>query len=135
MEEKMLQLEKTLVAALDGIAGLHDHISPVIEIYDIKPPLVVYEETTEAETQALDGATGLFTAKYVLHVFGASYKAVRILGERVRSKLRSLDGLSEEGLLIENINIELAAQDRYSSKSVLYRRAYSVTINYQIKEE
>ncbi len=135
MEEKMLQLEKTLVAVLSDINGLHDRISPVIELCDIKPPLVVYEETTETETQALDGATGLFTAKYVIHAFGASYKAVRILGERVRSKLRSLDGLSGEGLLIENINIELAAQDRYSSKSVLYRRAYSVTINYQIKEE
>lgn len=135
MEEKKLQLEETLVAVLSGIDGLKNRISPVIELCDITPPMVVYEESAETERQALDGLTGLLTAKYVIHTFAASYKAVRILAEKVRSALHALDGSYSNGLLIENITIELAAQDRYSSKSVLYRRAYSVTINYQIKEE
>lgn len=135
MENNGVLLETALVAALEAVDGLSDRVCPVEDIQKSTGPLVVYEQQDESEERAIDGLTGLTTAVFKIHVFHGTYKKMRLLSEQVKKAVQAMRQCTEGALLIEEVIIKLAQPDALENRVQLFRRAYSVTIHYQIEED
>ena len=135
MENNGIVLLETMVAVLEGMDGMKDRISPVVDIQKSTGPLVVYDQTGESGQDTLTDRTGLMTAKYQIHVLHNTYLKMRHLAEKTKTALESLQGHYRSPLLIETVSVELGSPDILEAKVQLFRRTYDVTFNYQFKEE
>ena len=130
-----LLLENTLVAALEAVDGLADRVCPIQDIQKSTGPLAVFEQQEETEETALDGLTGLETAVYIIHAMHGTYEKMRLLAEQIKNTMKALRQHAEGSLFIEDVAVALASKDIYEGRVQLFRRAYKVTIQYQIKED
>lgn len=130
-----LLLENTLVAALGTVDGLRDRVCPIQDIQKNTGPLAVFEQQDETEETALDGLTGLETAVYIVHAMHNTYEKMRLLAEQIKNTMKALRQHAEGSLFIEDVAVALASKDIYEGRVQLFRRAYKVTIHYQIKED
>ena len=128
-------LEQTFVAALEAVPGLAGRVCPIEDIQKSTGPLAVYEQQTEQEEACLDGAAGLLTAAFKIHVFHGTYRKMRLLAEQVKHAVKSLRQRTEGVLCIEEVTVTMAHPDVHEDRVQLFRRAYFVTIQYQIKED
>lgn len=135
MENNEFLLEKTLVEALEAVDGLSDRVCPVEDIQKSTGPLAVYEQQEETEENCIDGLSGLAVAVFKIHVFHGTYQKMRLLAEQVKKAVLDLRQRTEGALCIEEVTIKMAHPDVLENKVQLFRRAYSVTIQYQIKED
>ena len=133
--ENGILLEEALVAALEAVPGLADRVCPVEDIQKSTGPLAVYEQQTEQEETCLDGAAGLCTAAFKIHVFHGTYRKMRLLAEQAKKAVKSLRQCTKGALCIEEVTVALTHPDVREERVHLFRRAYSVTIQYQIKED
>ncbi len=133
--EKGILLEQTLVAALEAVPGLVDRVCPIEDIQNSTGPLTVYEQQTEQEESCIDGTAGLFTAVFKIHVFHGTYKKMRLLAEQVKQAVKFLQQRTEGVLYIEEVTVTMAHPDVREDRVQLFRRAYFVTIQYQIRED
>ena len=133
--ENGILLEETLVAALEVVPGLAGRVCPVEDIQKSTGPLAVYEQQTEQEESCIDGAAGLFSVGFKIHVFHGTYKKMRLLAEQVKYAVKSLRQSTEGVLYIEEVTVTMAHPDVREDRVQLFRRAYFVTIQYQIREE
>ncbi|MBE6959962.1 MAG: hypothetical protein E7448_04480 [Ruminococcaceae bacterium] len=130
-----LLLENTLVAALRAVDGLFDRVCPIQDIHKSDGPLAVFEQQEESEESAMDGLTGLETAVYIVHAMHNTYEKMRLLAEQIKNTMKALRQHAEGSLFIEDVAVALASKDIYEGRVQLFRRAYKVTIQYQIKED
>jgi hypothetical protein len=130
-----LLLENTLVAALEAVDGLADRVCPIQDIRKNTGPLAVFEQQVETEETALDGLTGLETAVYIVHAMHNTYEKMRLLAEQIKNTMKALRRHAEGSLFIEDVAVALASKDIYEGRVQLFRRAYKITIQYQIKED
>lgn len=128
-------LEEVLVAVLEAVDGLHDRVCPIEDIQKSTGPLAVYEQQSEQEEACIDGAAGLLTASFKIHVFHGTYQKMRLLAEKVKEKIKSLRQRTEGIFCIEEVTVTMAHPDLQENRVQLFRRAYLVTIQYQIKED
>ena len=135
MENNELLLERTLVAALEAVDGLSDRVCPVEDIQKSTGPLAVYEQQEETEENCIDGLSGLAVAVFKIHVSHGTYQKMRLLAEQVKKAVLDLRQRTEGALCIEEVTMKMAHPDVLENKVQLFRRAYSVTIQYQIKED
>lgn len=133
--ENGILLEQALVAALEAVPGLADRVCPVEDIQKSTGPLAVYEQQTEQEEACLDGAAGLLTAAFKIHVFHGTYRKMRLLAEQVKNAVKTLRQYTKEALHIEEVTVTLAHPDVREDRVQMFRRAYFVTIQYQIRED
>ena len=131
---KELQLEETLVAALEAVEGLSGRVCPIQDIQKSSGPLAMFEQQGEAEENAIDGLTGLCSAEYKIHVLHGTYEKMRLLAEQIKKAVYSLRQSTKDSLYIEEVTVTLASPDIYEDRVRLFRRTYKVTIQYQIKE-
>lgn len=132
---KELQLEETLVAALETVDGLAGRVCPLRDIQKSSGPLAVFEQIGESEEKAIDGLTGMAAAVYKIHVLHGTYEKMRLLAERIKRTIQALWQYAEGSLYIEEVSITMASPDIYEDRVQLFRRTYNVTIQYQIEEE
>lgn len=132
---KELQLEETLVAALQAVEGLSGRVCPIQDIQKSTGPLVVFEQLGEAEDNAIDGLTGLCSAEYQIHALHGTYEKMRLLAEQIKKAIQALRQYVEGPLYIEEVAVAMATPDIYEDRVQLFRRTYKVTILYQIKED
>lgn len=130
-----LLLEDTLVAALEAVDGLADRVCPIQDIRKNTGPLAVFEQQEEIEETALDGLTGLETAVYIVNAMHNTYEKMRLLAEQIKNTMKALRQHAEGSLFIEDVAVALASKDIYEGRVQLFRRAYKITIQYQIKED
>ena len=135
MENNELLLEKKLVAALETVDDLSGRVCPVEDIQKSTGPLAVYEQQEETEENCIDGLSGLAVAVYKIHVFHGTYQKMRLLAEQVKKAVLDLRQSAFGILCIEEVTMKMAHPDVMENKVHLFRRAYSVTIHYQIKED
>ena len=128
-------LEEVLVAALEAVDGLRDRVCPIEDIQKSTGPLAVYEQQSEQEETCIDGAAGLLTASFKIHIFHTTYQKMRLLAEQVKKAIKSLRQRTEGIFCIEEVTAIMAHPDLQEDSVQLFRRAYSVTIQYQIKED
>ena len=128
-------LEEKIVAALEAVDGLSDRVCPVEDIQKSTGPLAVYEQLEDSEENGIDGLTGLRTAVFKIHVFHGTYQKMRLLAEQVKKAVLALRQCTEDTLYVEEVTVRMAHPDVLENKVQLFRRAYSVTIHYQIKED
>lgn len=127
-----LALESALVARLEEIKGLAGRVCPIMDVRKSDGPLVVYQQRAETERQDLSGRTGLMEADFLVFVLHGTYEQMRSLAEEVKETLYALHGAH---LAVENVTVELANPDLQELRVSLFRRSYTVRINYQIKED
>ena len=132
---KELQLEETLVAALETVDSLSGRVCPIQDIQKSTGPLAVFEQQGEAEDNAIDGLTGLCSAEYKIHAMHGTYEKMRLLAEQIKKAIQALRQCFRDSLYIEEVTVALASPDIYEDRVQLFRRTYKVTIQYQIKED
>lgn len=133
--EKSLAMEMAMVAALENIEGLKDRVCPVIDIHKSTGPLLVYDPQRESQERQLDGVAGLMMAQIQLHVLHNTYMKMRLLCESVKAAVQRLEGAKEPPLIVEAVDVEQTSPDLFEDKAELFRRTYTVTFQYQIKED
>ena len=94
-------------------------------------PFVFYIQSAEDEEDALDGRTGLESASFEIHCVAKTYAGLIYLAGSVRLALQELQGTTHNGLLIERVQVRQASPDLKEEEVNLYRRAYTLQINYQ----
>ena len=123
--------DKAIKTVLEPIAGLRDKVYPVDALKNATAPFVFYVQREDEEADDLDGGTGLQAAAFEIHCVAKSYAALVSLAGAVRSALRSMQGRTFEGLLIEQVKVQLASPDLIEREVKLLRRVYALQLNYQ----
>ena len=135
MGENEVLLDEVLVTVLEAVDGLSGRVCPVEDIQKSNGPLVVYEQQTDQEESCIDGPAGLLSAAFKIHVFHGTYQKMRLLAERVKKAVKALRQRTEGSLRIEEVTITMAHPDVLEDRVQLFRRAYLLTIQYQIRED
>lgn len=96
-----------------------------------RPPFSFWRQTGGSTEQALDGYTDLHRSIFEIHVVGRNLDEMDRLAELVLSKIISLQGMTVDGYLYERVSIQDTSPDIKDVEVNLYRRAYTVAINWQ----
>ena len=131
--EHGIALEAALTSAIEALDGLDDRVCPIVDIQKSTGPLVIYDQKRESDERCLTGRTGLLDAEFRIHVLHSTYMKMRLLAEKVKAALQSMEGSTSPPLYIEAVDVELATPDLHEIKVSLFRRAYTVRFLYQIK--
>ena len=111
-----------------------------------KPPFLFYVPVTDSEDEALNGPTDLQHFAAQLHCVSASYRGLQLLSQRTKKAVRTMAGAvyttpetdPEEGpkgrILIETASMEQNSPDLLETEVGLYRRIYTVRLDYQTEE-
>ena len=147
--EMRLSPEFALTAAMRTVAVLTDPGSNEVKFSalqpkkDWAPPFAFYIPSDDSENLDLNGPTGLqhFTAQ--VHLVGGTYRGMQLLCQRVKKAVRDMTGEiysadTESGLrgsiLVEEGRAAQSSPDLYDVEVGLYRRIYTVQIDYQTEE-
>lgn len=131
--EHGIALEEALTSAIEALDGLDDRICPITDIQKNTGPLVIYDQKRESDERCLTGRTGLLEAEFRIHVLHSTYMKMRLLAEKVKAALQSMEGSTNPPLHIEAVDVELATPDLHEIKVSLFRRTYTVRFLYQIQ--
>ena len=147
--EMRLSPEFALTAAMRTVAVLEDPASHEVKFAalqpkkDWKPPFAFYIPTEDEEDRDLNGPAGLqhFTAQ--LHLVGGTHRGMQLLCQRAKKAVRDMTGetYSSEtpgwprgSILVEEARAAQSSPDLYDAGVGLYRRVYTVQIDYQTEE-
>lgn len=113
---------------------------------DWRAPFLFYIPSIDEEEEALDGDTGLQSWTGTVHCVGGTYKGMQLLCQRVKKAVREMRGAvyrtpeeetepCQKGVvLIEDANIFQSSPDLIETEVGLYRRIYTVRLDYQTEE-
>ena len=111
-----------------------------------KPPFLFYIPSADAEEETLDGPTGLQSFTATLHCVAGTHRGLQLLCQRCKKAMLQMRGAfystpdpdSEEGpkglILVENVTAEQVSPDLLEMEVGLYRRMYTIRIDYQTEE-
>ena len=135
MTEAGIALEAAMVDALEGVDGLAERVSPILDIRLSTGPLAVYDQRRESRERDIGGATELMHAEVQLHLLHNSYMEMRLLAEKAKRAVEAMEGLQKKPLLVEAVEVEQSTPDLLEERVGLFRRTYTINFYYQIKEE
>ena len=147
--EMRLSPEFALTAAMRTVAVLEDPNSHEVKFAALQPkkdwktPFAFYIPTEDEEDQDLNGPAGRqhFTAQ--LHLVGGTHLGLQLLCRRAKKAVRDMTGetYSTEppgwprgSILVEEARAAQSSPDLYDVEVGLYRRIYTVQIDYQTEE-
>ena len=137
--------EFALVAALETAPGLAGKVSALQPPKAAAPPFAFYIPAQDSEEECLDGPSGLQRWSGALHLVAGSFAALQVLAARARLAVLDMRGrvyrtpeadVTDEltlrgAVLIETTETTLSAPDLYEAEVGLYRRIYTVRLDYQ----
>lgn len=138
--------EFALVEALETVPILRDGITPMQPKKDRLPPFGFYIPTEDSEEQLLDGPSGLQRFSATLHLVAASHRHLQLICSLAKKAVLEMRGViyqtpeeDESGVLkgmvlVEDTEMEQTGPDLYEATVGLYRRMYSVRLDYQTEE-
>lgn len=138
--------EFALVAALETVPELRNGINPMQPKKDRQPPFAFYSPTADTEEQLLDGPSELQSFSATLHLVAASYRRLLLICSLVKQAVLEMRGTiyrtpAEDeavglkgAVLIEYTEMDQSSPDLYEAEVGLYRRMYTVRLDYQTEE-
>lgn len=144
--------EFALVQALGSVpviadpAGGEPKVGALQPKKDWKAPYLFYIPEVDDEEEALDGSTGLQRFAATLHCVAGTHRGLQLLCQRCKRALKVMRGTvystpehdQEAGLkgtvLIEDVTLVQSSPDLREMEVGLYRRMYTVRLDYQTEE-
>lgn len=138
--------EFALVAALEAVPVLRDGVTPMQPRKDRQAPFAFYIPTADTEEQLLDGPSGLQSFSATLHLVAATYRHLQLISSLAKQAVLGMRGTvyrtpaddEAAGLkgqvLIEYTEMDQSGPDLYEASVGLYRRMYTVRLDYQTVE-
>ena len=138
--------EFALVQALETVPVLKDKVNALQPPKSAKAPFCFYIPTSDTEQQDLDGVTGLQSWSGTVHLVSNGERALQLLCAKAKKALHDMRGTvfatpeedQDEGqkgrVLIEYMEIEQSSPDLFEVEVGLYRRVYTVRLDYQTEE-
>jgi len=139
--------EFALVETLETVPVLQGRVSALQPPRTAAAPFAFYIPTADEEAQDLDGPCGLQSWAGTVHLVSNGARALQLLCAKAKQALHDMRGEvyatpeedQEEGqkgrVLIEGVEIEQSSPDLYESEVGLYRRVYTVRLEFQTEEE
>lgn len=148
MEESAARMSPdfALVSAIETVPALRDRAAAMQPPRSAKAPFGFYIPSGDNEDQALDGPTGLQHYSATLHLVAATCRQLQLLSAEVKQAVLSMRGeiyrtppedeaVGLKGaLLVEYTEMEQSSPDLYEEEVGLYRRMYTVRLDYQTVE-
>lgn len=94
-------------------------------------PFVFWIQESESFEKALEGYTELGEDHYEIHIVTKNLSALNSISADVKQAVAALEGKAENGILYENIEINQISPVINEREINLYRKVYSLTVNYQ----
>lgn len=138
--------EFALVAALETVPALKGRVSAMQPPKAAKATFAFYIPTTDEEDQALDGPTGLQHFTATVHLVAATHRNLQLVSSLAKQAVLEMRGAvyrtPEEdeaaglkgAVLVEYTEMEQSSPDLYEEEVGLYRRMYTVRLDYQTEE-
>lgn len=111
-----------------------------------KPPFLFYIPTADSEEETLTGPTGLQRFTATLHCVAGTHRGLQLLCQRTKKAVKAMRGAvyttpetdPDDGpkgsVLIEDADMEQSSPDLLEMEVGLYRRMYTVRLDYQTEE-
>lgn len=138
--------EFALVQALETVPVLKDKVNALQPPKSAKASFCFYIPTSDTEQQDLDGPTGLQSWSGTVHLVAGGARTLQLLCAKAKKALHDMRGTvfatpeedQDEGqkgrVLIEYVEIEQSSPDLFEAEVGLYRRVYTVRLDYQTEE-
>jgi len=135
--------EFALVEAVETVPALRGKVTAMQPPNKTAPPFAFYTPTADSEEEDLDGPTELQHFTGVLHIVAASARQLFTLAALVKKAVAEMRGgvySLDEGeepkgrILVERSRMEQSSPDLYESEVGLFRRMYTVQMDYQTEE-
>ena len=138
--------EFALVAALETVPALRDGVTPIQPKKDRLAPFAFYIPTADTEGQLLDGPSGLQSFSATLNLVAASFRHLQLISSLAKRAVLDMRGAvyrtPEEDeavglkgrVLIEYTEMDQSGPDLFEASVGLYRRMYTVRLDYQTVE-
>ncbi len=145
-DETRLTPEFALVMALETVQALLGKVSAMQPPKAASPPFAFYVPMSDREEDCLDGPSGLQSFSAAVHLVAASARGLQLLSAMVKATILGMRGTvyrtpAEDeaaglkgAVLIENTVTEQSSPDLFEAEVGLYRRVYTVRMNYQTEE-
>lgn len=138
--------EFALVQALETVPVMVGKISAMQPKKDAAPPFAFYIPTADNEEQLLDGLSGLQSFSATLNLVAASHRHLQLISALCKRAVLEMRGSIyrtppedeaaglKGAVLIEYSEMEQSSPDLYEAEVGLYRRMYTVRLDYQTEE-
>ena len=138
--------EFALVQALEAIPVLKDRVNAMQPPKSARAPFCFYIPAIDTEQQDFDGPTGLQSWSGTVHLVAGGARTLQLLCAKAKKALHDMRGTvfatpeedQDEGqkgrVLIEYVEIEQSSPDLFEAEVGLYRRVYTVRLDYQTEE-
>lgn len=93
-------------------------------------PFVFWIQQREETETDLNGVTELHSDAFDFHCVAGSLSALESLSANVKAAVLSLQGTAVGGYLFQRVAISMISPEIHEKEVGLYRKVYSVTINY-----
>lgn len=138
-----LSPEFALVEAVETVPALRGKVSALQPPNKAAPPLAFYVPTADSEDEDFDGPTQLQhftgTLHFVAKSAGQLFALCSLTKRAVAEMTGSVYSTTEEGdprgrILVERTRMEQSSPDLYENEVGLFRRMYTVQLDYQTEE-
>ena len=138
--------EFALVETLETVPVLRGRVSALQPPKTATAPFAFYIPTADEESQDLDGPCGLQSWSGTVHLVSGGARALQLLCVKAKAALYDMSGEiyatpeedEEEGpkgrILVEHMEIEQSSPDLFEAEVGLYRRVYTVRLDFQTEE-
>lgn len=138
--------EFALVETLETVPVLRGRVSALQPPKTATAPFAFYIPTADEEAQDLDGPCGLQSWSGTVHLVAGGARTLQLLCAKAKKALHDMRGTvfatpeedQDEGqkgrVLIEYVEIEQSSPDLFEVEVGLYRRVYTVRLDYQTEE-
>ncbi len=138
--------EFALVAALETAPELRDRVTPMQPPKSAAAPFAFYIPSSDSEDECLDGSSGLQHFSATLHLVAGTFRKLQMLSALSKAAVlgmrgavyRTPEGVEDGGptgaVLIEYTEMTQSSPDLYEAEVGLYRRVYTVRVDYQTEE-
>lgn len=117
--------------AVNGIQAVSGKVYHAEALKNASAPFVFWLQTGEQYEQDLLSRTELGEDRYELHIVTKNLEALDTISADVRAAVESLQGITENGILYEHIEVRQISPVINEHEVNLYRKVYEITINYQ----
>lgn len=125
-----MALEEILTTQLSAVTGLSGKVHPINANPKESAPYLVYLKTGGEEYGILNGYTGTNQTRFELNLFHSSYSNVKALAASVTTKLKTLQGNTFSGTLIQALWFDENSPELYEEQLKMFRKILNITIIY-----
>jgi len=123
-------VEEVLVTQLNTITVLNKKVYPLNAPENTVAPYLVYLQSGGREYEGLNEYTGTMNSSYELNILHSTYKQMKEVSALVIQKLKTLQGNSFGGILIQRLSFDEDSPELYEAEVDLYRKIININITY-----